>query len=232
MFPDITLTGADSSIDHAELFRLSAEFPLVEWGVLYHQERQGNGRYPTFEWITTLCKQMSAHSGARVALHVCGRGAINEFFLGTGAVSQVVGFFGRIQLNLTAANIEPALLVDAIARYPNKVIITQHNAANESLLEVLRGLPNHALLFDQSGGRGISPAFWPAPLPGKSTFGYAGGLGPDNLGIELPRIQRAAGLSPFWIDIEEKLRTGDLFDLSLARRCLMTCNELALVRPS
>jgi len=92
-------------------------------------------------------------------------------------------------------------------------------------LPMLSILPNHAILFDASGGHGVSPEYWPAHLPDKSC-GYAGGLGPDNLARELPRIQEAAGQGPYWIDMEGKLRNeADRFDLARARLCLAACRQ-------
>ena len=101
-----------------------------------------------------------------------------------------------------------------------KTIITQHNDANRDLWQEMKEFENHAVLFDKSGGRGQSPEQWSAPLPGV-TCGYAGGLGPENLAFELDRIHVAANGSPFWIDMEGKLRTGsDKFDLDHAKACL------------
>lgn len=57
---------------------------------------------------------------------------------------------------------------------------------------------------------------WPSPFPNR-TCGYAGGLGPDNLETELPRIIGAARKHPFWIDMESSLRgLDDCFDLGKA----------------
>ena len=214
-----TLTGADDGVKHRDLLNLSDSHAFVEWGVLFHSARQGNGRYPSFEWIDVLCSLMPSSPLAHFALHICGRDAVHDFLRGTGKISDVAVHFGRIQLNLTASRVDPALLIAALRRHPSKTIITQHNAANESLWRLLSEIPNHAVLFDESGGRGISPTSWPSPLPCK-LCGYAGGLGPANLAIELPRIQLAAGKNPFWIDMEGKLRKEDHFDLSSAQTCL------------
>lgn len=79
---------------------------------------------------------------------------------------------------------------------------------------------NILALFDASGGRGLERQEWPAHL-GDWDCGYAGGLGPDNLRRELPRIAAAAGPSPYWIDMESKLREGDdRFSVALARQAL------------
>lgn len=227
MFEMCTLTGSDDSTDQKDLFRLSNEFPFVEWGVLFHDVLQGNGRYPSLVWIEDLCLQMRQFQSARFALHVCGHRAILDFLNGVGDVSLLALHFPRVQLNLNASRVDVRLLADAIQRNPEKIHITQHNDVNKYLWHELRELDNHAVLFDESGGRGISPSNWSTPLPGKRC-GYAGGLGLDNLEQELPRIAHAASKMPFWIDMEGKLRDNlDQFDLSVARQCLSMCSEFA-----
>jgi hypothetical protein len=222
-----TLTGADNSTDQRDLFRLSTEYPFGEWGVLFHDEQQGNGRYPSLAWIEDLCHQMRQFQSARFALHVCGHRAILDFLNGVGDVSLLALHFPRVQLNLNASTVDIRRLADAIQRHPERIHITQHNDVNKYLWLELRELRNHAVLFDESGGRGISPTNWSTPLPAKSC-GYAGGLGPDNLEQELPRIARAASMMPFWIDMEGKLRDNlDQFDVSVARQCLSLCSEFA-----
>lgn len=50
-------------------------------------------------------------------------------------------------------------------------------------------------LYDSSGGRGILPNSY--RLPVGDFCGYSGGLGPDNLEEQLPKILEAARLSKF-----------------------------------
>lgn len=223
-----TLTGADDSIDQRELCCLSEQYPFVEWGVLLHIAHMGSGRYPSLRWIEELCKKMMDFPRAHFALHICGLDALQDFLHGNGSVSRVASYFPRIQLNLVAQKIDGELLIAALRKHSDKTIITQHNAANEGLLRLLTGHTNHAVLFDESGGRGVSPSHWHCPLPGKRC-GYAGGLGPENLEFELPGILKASEASPFWIDMEGKLRNADdQFDLSKARHCLSICSKFAV----
>lgn len=220
-----TLTGADDSIEHNDLISLSGQYQFVEWGVLFHSSRMGSGRYPSIAWIDTLVMEMTQSPRAHFALHICGQDALHDFLHGNGSVSRIATYFPRIQLNLVAKKIDGDLLNAALIKHPAKVIITQHNGANEGLWQLLMGHSNHAVLFDESGGRGISPLRWPNPLPGKRC-GYAGGLGPDSMESELPRIMQAAGTAPIWIDMEGNLRNSeDRFDLLLAQRCLSACSK-------
>lgn len=220
----ITLTGVDDNTNLAELAHLSERFPLVEWGFLYSPKRQGNGgRYPS---VATLYRAFHAlPDTVRIALHVCGTGVPNLLAKEaevTRLVEAVAKRGGRVQLNFNQASnsIDLDLLSNLLDSYPSLKIITQHNDANEGVWKRLCRHANYVVLFDSSGGRGIECSAWPTPLPGIHC-GYAGGLGQDNLAMELPRICAAATCQPHWIDMEGKLRTEeDIFDLQRAEACL------------
>lgn len=225
--PFITLTGADDSTPHDSLWHLAENCHIgdfkhgnVEWGILYSASNQGTGRYPSFRWIEEIAETIKASSaGPSFALHVCGR-AVHDFLAGRGHVSEVATAFHRIQVNFRSTEFEVHEIQACLRRNPFKTIITQHNDANRDLWQALKGIDNHAVLFDKSGGRGQSPDSWAAPLPGVAC-GYAGGLGPDNLAVELPRVHAVANGLPFWTDMEGKLRDeNDRFDLGRARQCL------------
>lgn len=229
--PYCTLTGIDDSIPLDYLWSLAREYPFVEWGILYSHNNAGSGRYMSLSRIDELAKRMLHCSPPNFALHICGR-AVREFLDPAHTdVKRVAGAFGRVQLNFRYQPEDLDMIRIAIASRAAQNVITQHNAANAPLWRSLSDLSNHAVLFDQSGGRGQTPAEWPEPLDitrerlpfgaSNPVCGYAGGLGPDNLSEMLPRIHAAAGNKPYWIDMESKLRDhADRFDLSKARRCL------------
>lgn len=217
-----TLTGADDSIDHADLWQLASLFRpgLVEWGILYSASNQGVGRYPSFEWIEKLVAMMGKPGTPRFSLHICGR-AVEHFLEGVGHVTQIARAFPRVQINFRSRDHHLDIIKAMMDRNSDKTIITQHNYANAALWRNLREFNNHAILFDESGGRGLSPITWPSAIDGVAS-GYAGGLGLSNIEQELPCIQRAAGGDVgFWIDAEGKLRdTQDRFDLRVVRQYL------------
>ena len=84
-----------------------------------------------------------------------------------------------------------------------------------------------------ASNRTIRPLAWCWRLPESlavtilqrvSRYGYAGGLGPDNLRTEIPKIAEASGRHDFWIDMEGKVRDdSDRLDLSKVRRVLEIC---------
>lgn len=225
--PFITLTGADDSTPQDALWALAKASTFgeenlsgIEWGILYSVSNQGEGRYPSFKWIERLAERLEVKPvGPSFALHVCGR-AVGDFLYGRGHVSEIARAFNRIQINFRSQEFTVTEIEACIRRNHSKTIITQHNQANRGLWQVLAHLDNHAVLFDESGGRGKYPETWDESLE-VVNCGYAGGLGPDNLAAELPRIHAAAKGMPYWVDMEGKIRDeNDLFDLNAAQQCL------------
>lgn len=221
-----TLTGVDERVNLISVADLSSQYPVVEWGFLYSPKRQGHpGRYPSTSLLLRVFKELPKY--VKVALHVCGAG-VPQLIDAEPVVSELVQLIGqrggRIQLNFNARFIDKkftlAQVHECIARYPDVQFITQNNSANIEVLEHLKDLLNHSILFDASGGRGIETDEWLRPINGVRC-GYAGGLGPMNVAAELRRIYAVAGDIPFWIDMEGKLRNDeDWFDLGAAQSVL------------
>lgn len=231
-----TLTGVDEPTDLSRLAELSAEFPFAEWGLLYSPTRQGQpGRYPSVGTLLRAFRELPSH--VRVALHICGRGVqdlLDEEPVVHELVMAVARRQGRIQLNFNQRRNQ--LHLDGLRKWMDKhdgiTVITQHNEANAAVHGAFREQGNHAVLFDASGGQGLSPEGWQEPLPG-TPCGYAGGLGPNNLRRELDRISAVASGHVVWVDMEGKLRTtdpagiGDWFDLGRCEACLREVSSWA-----
>jgi hypothetical protein len=221
---DCTLTGIDETTPLVELAVVSDMYPYAEWAFLYSPERHGTpGRYPSVGRIQRAFKELPRY--VRVALHVCGSGA-TQLLQGEAVVrglfEQVRTRGGRIQLNFDAARGQVDLdrLRQFMLACTSVPFVTQHNESNRSVVQALAGVANHAILFDSSLGRGVTPQAWPA-APESGLCGYAGGLGPENLSPQLPRIYDAAGPAKFWIGMESRLRDeNDRFSMTFARKCL------------
>jgi phosphoribosylanthranilate isomerase len=131
--------------------------------------------------------------------------------------------FKRIQLNLKFGDVEgkydPAQLLAHVKDNPQWIFIIQYGHDKKSLLPLLEHIPNHAVLFDESAGRGISPESWDKPLPGH-VCGYAGGINPSNVQAHIDMIAKVAPGYTTWIDMETGVRTDDAFDLAKVRRVL------------
>jgi hypothetical protein len=207
--PEITVTGADERTDLDRLCRLDAEI-----GILYTETPEGRNRYPRREWI-----QEVGWSIQHLAIHICGLRARGALF--SGRLDDMAALAGRIQVN---GRLSANEVITLCRLFPDRTIITQHSEANQ-WLEVT-GCDNHALLVDQSGGRGISPEKWARPATEKPV-GFAGGLGPRNLATELPKIQ-AVARGEWWVDMEGNLRVDDWFSVELAEEAVsIFANERA-----
>jgi phosphoribosylanthranilate isomerase len=102
---------------------------------------------------------------------------------------------------------------------PRWEFILQYGLDQKSLLPLFEDIPNHALLFDESTGRGIGPGRLSAPVAGHFC-GYAGGINPGNVKRVLGEIAAVAAGQTTWIDMESGVRTDDRFDLKKVRMVL------------
>ena len=239
-----TLTGVDEHTDLEKLATLSVERPLVEWAVLYSEERSlaKDPRYPRAEWISEFADSLE-YRPLPTSLHICGKDAM--LFLGHDEkIWEIASKFDRVQLNVTAKTNERgshlsngmnagnvgAVLHRFTFSNGHGPVILAHNFKNQEFLaEMTRSYSCNAL-FDASGGRGIMPGAWPeARDTWGLKIGYAGGLGPDNIAQQLPLIDAASCEKTFWIDMENKLRNGqDRFDLESASKVLDVVSEYVL----
>jgi len=209
----ITVTGVDESTKLEDIQNLLDQ-PNTEVGFLYTKDPEGRHRYPSRDWLTKALPLLKG----RKALHICGGRAREELFF--GVLDDLVEHVWRIQVNGGFKNILE--VYEICNRFKHHDIITQHNTKND----YLRSVPyaNHMILVDGSGGRGISPEVWTRPVCTQIT-GYAGGMGPDNILTELPKIDQIAQAN-YWIDMEGKLRSeDDWFQCSLALDVINKFNQ-------
>jgi hypothetical protein len=234
----VTITGADESVDPAELATISKKFPFVEWGILFSGSRRGVPRYPGLDWLERLDNCLRVGLTMNLSAHLCGRWVrdlvLYADFSWKAAYREFYGIFQRIQLNFhgeyhrrvtgfdtVLLDESPMRAMHGMPERPGKQFILQCDGVNDAAAEELVPWVNAVPLFDTSGGAGQLPEEWPDAWPGVYC-GYAGGLGPDNLQEELRRIERAAGKERIWIDMERRVRSDDdrQFDLDKVRRVL------------
>ncbi|QRM35098.1 hypothetical protein [Microvirga sp. VF16] len=222
-----TLTGIDRKTDLARVAQLSTTFPQAEFAILFSPERSGQqNRFPTVQQIHTLLTA----GPIKWAIHLCGR-AVPDFIRGavsgegSGEDQEVFRLathpaVSRIQLNFAFRRATFSLSeLDSAIQSLAIPVITQEHRANEGVSLAIKA-PNHQVLFDASGGRGIEAAEWLPPLNGK-ICGFAGGLGPETLSGALPAIKHACAGQPFWIDMETRIRDrDDWLDLDACERVL------------
>jgi hypothetical protein len=244
MLTNLTLTGADSSTSIEGMFALHEKYKFLEFGVLYHGEKAGTGRYPPPEWLAKLVDWVGLfnYDPPNLSLHLCGVTANRAFISGddlfgiraSGVCLSDV--FERVQMNVNMAA-GPFTVADiqrSIERHPDVNVITQDNQSNLALLGYLpeATYPTHQILFDASGGRGNLPKAWPKSVSSR-LCGYAGGLRLENLADEMVKIFRAAGGKDHWIDLESGVRdANDKFSLDLCEKVAdLVSRELVLAVP-
>jgi hypothetical protein len=196
-----TITGVD---EKTPIDRLPDCF---EYAVLYTRISEGRNRYPSRRRAHQILTDLRA-AGHRTALHVCGsvaRAMLREYTL-----PDLTHLVDRIQVNGSIGHEELRMLC---ALYSDHTIITQ-----SYFTELNYESPeNHAILVDGSGGRGITPTEWVAPKTPRAV-GFAGGLGPDTLGAQLPLIWKVAKAES-WIDMESGVRDeNDWLDVGKVRQ--------------
>lgn len=227
----VTITGADDTTDPKDLLLLWDEFPFVEFGILVGSS--SGPRFPTVEWIHRLV-DVREQSGnlMRLSLHVCGR-FLREIAAGKSSLGEVIGprlaAFQRVQLNWHGERQLPSVGENVLSAFCkldgfgwNPQLIFQFDGVNDHLWQPAARRFACAGLFDRSHGAGVVPGEWPQ-CSQEIPCGWAGGLGPDNLAAEIPRIDAKAWKAvDYWIDMETKVRSDDDLDLCIGRvkRCL------------
>jgi phosphoribosylanthranilate isomerase len=248
--------GADDSVHPNFLAVISHAFPLVEIGVLFRPDKQGQPRYASIEWVKQLsavAARMGVGGGEnpkmKLAAHLCGT-HVNDVLNDKADpfLSQLTAWsFRRVQINATRVNgvdtsrlAESVPIVSAmIKRHPQLEFIIQKNEETRPLWEGLwnDGLPsNVSMLVDESKGTGVTATSWPSP-PVDYEIGYAGGIGPDNIQKILHDVAEAGQGRAIWIDMESSLRSikndKDVFDLDKCYQVIEGACEMGfLSRPS
>lgn len=240
MLDRVTITGADDSVRPADLIELSLRYPFVEWGILASRSNTGTPRYPTEHWVKAF-QDVAVQAGAKLSLHLCG-GYVRGILRGEDTVpAWMLEGFQRVQLNFHAERVRwdlDALHARLAKMSPRQFIFQLDDVDGNPLMDAVaahnvgREKVDVVGLFDVSGGAGVLPDSW--PLAASTTmqqslyFGYAGGLGPDNLVEQIQAIAAAAGPFKHWIDMETRVRsygsttgaTDDWLDLDKVETCL------------
>ena len=156
---------------------------------------------------------------------------LREFFDSAYRVDKIpMPAVKRFQLNmpqLTADTLNPYVLKGVIESFPTQEFIIQYNDKTKDAVKKLDATgARFDLLFDASGGRGISPESWSAPVYANRQMGYSGGFSPENVNDNLDKISAVvpAGHN-VWIDAEGKLKTDDKFDVARARQYILNAKN-------
>lgn len=233
----VTLTGADCVHDVPAMAALANDYPQVEFALLLttSQTRQGTPRYPKFYDLITLYNKLYAR-GVTVAVHACGAVAADILDcsrLGNFMLSQF-NTSSRIQLNLSSAKNLAKKLTIFHEMHPRVRLILQHNSETESELAKLADCNWFDILRDASGGRGIHEPWQRPGFNPRSLYGYAGGIGVDNIAECLASLTSMLPKDEHtWIDMESSLRETrsgymDRMDFVKCVRILEACQNWTL----
>lgn len=239
---NIFLTGVDEYTNLDKLLELTKKFPNVVWGVLISHGRQGgtDKRYPSYDFIEKLKTFIINHDLRKnFGIHICGKELINDFFVSAYDANKNIlnekyfQYFEYVQLNFNTKNsslYKYALhMVYCVNRLYESKIIIQYNENNKDARFNVSSLHGNYSYFydliDYSGGNGVYKT--PTELLKeyhpyeRNIFGIAGGFGPDNIENVIIEIENyiVPLLAQYydykvWIDMESKLRTDNIFDLS------------------
>ena len=213
MLERLTFTGVDGQTDLDGLARLARRYPRVEFGALRGGTTGTARAGPRFPPESVLDRL--AQSPVTCALHLCGTHALAAVDGPDRLVSHIVAMvrgFNRVQLNLQGHRDRAfdwteerigrlRAFCRAVTRNtPTERVIVQHRGTWDDRPLIA---PTAQYLHDVSGGRGHEGlAQW--PVPQKNTdewFGYAGGLGPDNIAAAMTFVHRHRDCR-VWLDME------------------------------
>lgn len=223
MITTVTLTGADDSIHHNDLLKLSDDYPFVEFGILFSTKRIGTERYPSLKWLDELFEKSSE---LNLSAHLCGdfaREVICGSKTGDFILERLSPHFKRVQLNYNFSKETPVSLCHFInfTKYFSKHnFILQYNKSNKIVCDAMvhEDIDNLQFLYDASGGRGKAAESFDIPVSNYYT-GYAGGISPINIIEVCKKIEIIVGKTPIWIDMETHIRSNSNFDFK-------KCNEV------
>ncbi|MBQ7887055.1 MAG: hypothetical protein IJ313_09210 [Clostridia bacterium] len=216
MLKRVSFSGIDQWTKPKELQELYQKYPFVEFVYLLSENQKAGNRYPR-PVILKAYKKIELP----MATHLCGKIAMelihtNDWKPVYDLLGNSWDLFSRIQINIPKTRHFSRELT-----WPeDKEIIIQLHEGTKEFFEHYRHLPNVQGFQDGSGGRGIVSSEWMAPQT--EFFGYAGGIGPDNVVQTVQSIQSIC-TSDFWIDMESGIRTNDKFDVE---KCENICRAL------
>lgn len=235
MLNTVTITGADDNTPISWILDMSDKYPFVEWAILVSSRLEGSRRFPSRGWCSAFSQRVASRGmdgrSTAVSMHVCGQW-VRDLLRGRldwNSLPEVRIVADRVQVNTHAEElISTSRMMDQIEVLYGKQFIVQLDGVNDHLFDAAweRKL-NVSGLFDCSHGAGVLPKDWPTPRDHSRYYGYAGGLGPENVVEQIENIRIARRNLDFWIDMEGRVRDGmERLDLAKVERVLHLCKPL------
>ena len=201
----VTFTGIDALSTREAVSSIQNQYPRVEFGILIgnHSGEAGYNRFPNLE-IVESWRHFALEPSTAMAIHLCGQ--FSQNIMNDEKIDEVLHLcrgFGRVQINASKYNYKKIAAFADLADCP-KIVLQQRAEFwnNHPLFH-----PKIEYLFDLSEGSGlVSFKDWPKPHALNDRYGYAGGLGPSNMGQAL-KFADSFPKHKFWFDMESKIRT-------------------------
>ncbi len=202
-----------------------AHMPHAEIAVQCHPSKMSPGM-PRNIWFEQLIHETLQTSHVNLAIHInnewandiCTRGIIPDTIYNWIKIERThkKPLIKRVQLNMSknvADNININAMRGLLYDFRHTEFIFQYNDKTKDAIEKMhKSGAKFSLLFDASGGNGISPDKWQKPVYDEHPMGYSGGISPDNVIGNLRKIDNVAHGREIWIDAEGRLKSQNLFD--------------------
>ncbi|MBO4582570.1 MAG: hypothetical protein J5714_00735 [Alphaproteobacteria bacterium] len=233
----ITCSDMREHNDIDEIIDLGKKYPCAEFAIQAHPSKFSPSM-PRYVWFDTLVHALRVNK-IKIAMHVnseyrtevCSYGVVPYHLRRLWEIRRIDGtpVIGRVQININGGNdifeFHADKVADIIRAYPDIKFIFQYTSAQHGRISKLdkKHVP-FALLYDASGGCGISPDSWYGPVFPNHQMGYSGGLSPENVVDNLNEINEILPADySTWIDAEGKLKSPDsngkkVFDVALAEK--------------
>ena len=202
-----------------DIIDLGKKYPMAEFAIQAHPSKF-SAYMPRYVWFDTLAHasrvndiNLAMHVNAEWRTEIC-HGNIPYEIKRMWDLKRDNGkhIIGRVQVNINGGKdsfrFYANKVADIIRAYPDIEFIFQYTTRQRNRLKRLdkMNVP-FSMLFDASGGRGISPDKWRAPVMPNHKMGYSGGLSPENVADNLNKINMVLPLGyNTWIDAEGKLK--------------------------
>jgi hypothetical protein len=179
---NLTITGADESVDPKDLFSLTLKYPFVEWGILLSKANEGKKPcYPGVDWIYEFgvqCLRYRVENGEKdspASCHLCGKWAEDLIAGGNLFWDERSGWldrFHRMQINTAGRTIiynDEGFIANLRKITSNPLtnvrhVIIQMDGVNDRLYGLCCDTDlDVSPLFDKSYGLGKLPNEWPKP---------------------------------------------------------------------
>ncbi len=213
-----------------DIIDLGKKYPMAEFAIQAHPSKF-SAHMPRYVWFEELMSKsrvndinLAMHVNSEWRTEIC-RGNIPYEIKHMWDMRRDNGkpVIGRVQININGGKdsfkFYANKVADIIRAYPDIEFIFQYTPRQRTRLKKLDWAgAAFSMLFDASGGRGISPRAWRAPVMPNHKMGYSGGLSPENVYENLDKINLILPANyNTWIDAEGKLKAPETKQFDVAR---------------